>query len=59
MFQKNQNKEVKMKEKVKEKTKEEVVENLKFAETEEGRTGLVDEFLKSAEKPAEKKANKK
>jgi len=48
-----------MKEKVKEKTKEEVVENLKFAETEEGRTGLVDEFLKSAEKPAEKKANKK
>ena len=38
-------------EKVKEeKSREEILEELRFAESEEGRTGLVDKFLKDERK---------
>ena len=40
----------------KERTREEIIESLKIAEMEEGRTGLVAEFLaKNPEKPKKEK----
>jgi len=41
------------------KTRDEILESLKVAETEEGRTGLVDAFLAKEAEGKEAKANKK
>jgi len=41
------------------KTRNEILESLKVAETEEGRTGLVDAFLAKEAGVKEAKANKK